>query len=126
MKVLVSYGFGAGWSTWESGDLSRWMLTYQPFIEHLEAGGRLKEPPRLRDFNEELGTFYDLANAEPIVAEFAEQAHSLFGEIPYMGGIDDLFVEEVNGPFRIVEYDGRESVEMRDDMDWIIPEQEAA
>ena len=43
MRVRFSYspGLGAGWSTWNSGEIAKYMLDYQPIIEALECGEKI-------------------------------------------------------------------------------------
>jgi hypothetical protein len=107
-KVLYSPGYGAGWVSWASGskEFKQWMLTYQPIIDFLEAGGD--------------GS--DLENHEhPITKQFLKEAKERFGEKSvYMGGADDLQVAEVEGEVYIEEYDGFESLKFRYDSDgWL-------
>ena len=92
-KILYSPGFGAGWTTWASGDeMILFMLEYQPFIEALEREETLNEK-------------------HPAWKQFEKECQEKFGEVPYMGGVDQLCVAEVEGRVRINEYDGNESVE---------------
>lgn len=47
-----------------------------------------------------------------VVEELGDKANGMFAE---------LAIEEVSGPYRISEYDGNESVETPEGLDWIIP-----
>lgn len=47
-----------------------------------------------------------------VVEELGEKANGMFAQ---------LAIDEVSGPYRIDEYDGRESVESPDSYDWITP-----
>jgi hypothetical protein len=96
VAILVSYGFGAGWSTWAS-EYSEQVL-YDPQIVEILLSD--KEPK------------------ERIIVEYCEKKYPDL----YLGGIDGLSVEwlPVGTAFRIHEYDGSESLEVRDDMDWNI------
>lgn len=38
-KILVSTGYGAGWSTWAPDDKRKEIAEYQPVINFIEAGG---------------------------------------------------------------------------------------
>ena len=94
MKILISRGFGAGWSTWAGGSiedkdsLARRALTYRPIIDAIESGDWRDECKR---------------------AALREKAEKDLDGM-YMGGFGDLVIEEVDGPFRVEEYDGSESV----------------
>lgn len=91
-KILISPGFGAGWSSWHNdcAEAEKFMLTYQPFIDIIESKGTITEADK---------------------EKFNEDYEAKFGDnIPYMGGVYQLIVYEVNGPFKIEEYDGSERV----------------
>jgi len=91
VAVLYSPGFGAGWSTWNRGVPE---ILFDPaivkFIEH--------------DQMAELTTYVTL-------------------KYPglYTGGMKDLSVAwvSVGTEFRISEYDGAESIELKDNTNWI-------
>lgn len=86
VAVAVSYGFGAGWSTWNEVD------------------------PMDARFNQ---LFLDdkVDEAKALVDEL---------EMGYTGGADDVEIVwvPVGTQFRITEYDGSESLETRDSVDW--------
>jgi hypothetical protein len=107
----VSPGFGAGWSTWADGAAAKFALTYAPFIEYLEANPGASLPEDEDD---------------PLVAKFREDLAAAVGEEEapyfYIGGIDDLVVVDVDGPFVIDEYDGHESVRTPTSHDWYTPD----
>jgi hypothetical protein len=92
-KILVSYGFGAGWSTWADAEVREFVLTYPPLVEAVE--------------NEDYEEAIRIAN---LMAHQAEKEDHYI----YIGtggrNIRQLEVVEVDSPFRIDEYDGRESV----------------
>ena len=104
-KVLISSGYGAGWVTWNLSNTvaaRRFMLTYAPFIEALEAGTK--------------GADLDLEQFEKdFEAAFPGE------ETPYTGGAESLEVVEVTGQIHVTEYDGSESyIERGDDEDqWL-------
>lgn len=99
-KILVSSGYGAGWSTWAS-DKRKEIAEYQPIIDFIEAGG---DPGALYAEQNEL--------IHPLIAQMkAELGLGYF----YAGGADGLEVEEVEGPYFISEYDGWESVVTAED-----------
>ena len=90
-KVLISPGFGAGWSTWTRG-AGELMAEYAPIIAALEAGETLSE-------------------SHPAVRSLVVECVAKFEESPYLGGLPGLTVVTVEGPYRISEYDGSESIE---------------
>lgn len=92
MKVLISPGYGSGWSTWNYIDLA-----FDPdIISAFEAG-----------LNEE-----DMCNF--IV--------NLGYKKPYMGGYTQCKIVDVpkGTRFQIKERDGYESIKVYDDKDWMI------
>ncbi len=98
-KILYSPGHGAGWSSWNSGESAKYMATYLPIIEHIEAG-------------------------KPVTTELLEQlqrecAEKFGDEYVCVLGADQLKVWTGVGPVKIDEYDGSESVTTPADIDWI-------
>ena len=93
VAVLVSPGYGAGWSTWAHGDLAEVCLFDPLVVEWVENG----------------------KNGPVPVAQYEE-------EYFYVGGADDLVVEwvPVGTAFYIHEYDGSESLRFREDMGWSV------
>jgi hypothetical protein len=114
MKILISPGFGAGWSSWcyDNHEATVFMLTYEPLIETIERG-------------EDIGYVDDFGGDKfrpgTPMARFVDDYKERFGDTPYLGGARDLAVREVDQPFRIHEYDGSESVEYRDNVGWVDP-----
>ena len=102
-KILYSPGFGAGWSSWNDGEVAKYMLTYQPIIDFLEAGN---------EFNRnECDDLYGHV-LHPLLAQLERECLEKFGEkYVCMLGASDLRVAAVSGRIRINEYDGSESVE---------------
>ena len=97
MKVLISPGFGAGWSTWnELG-----MATDVRIIDAFEHGVSEDEMKQL---------CVDLG-----------YTGGFEGTTPFMGGFDELEIVEVPAGklFQIREYDGSEYIEVFDDSDWL-------
>lgn len=97
MKVLISPGFGAGWSTWnELG-----MATDARLIDAFEHGVSEEEMKQLCiDFGYTGG---------------------LEGTLPYMGGFEQLEIVDVpeGTLFRIDEYDGSESIVTFEEEGWL-------
>lgn len=99
-KILYSPGYGAGWVSWEPDpDVKKLMLTYQPIIDALERGEELSEE-------------------HPAAKQLVADVKAMGKNAPYLGGIEDLKIAEVNGPVRIEEYDGYESYRTTYD-DWL-------
>ena len=107
MKILYSPGYGAGWVTWASGtrEEKMFMLTYKPFIEALETKGKI---------------------SDKLIKRFEKDFKAKFPNttVPYDGGIKDLTIEDIpkGYQFQVNEYDGSESIEYRDGVDWFIAE----
>ena len=95
VAVLISPEYGAGWSTWNRGGEDSEQMLFSP----------------------ELATAV-LAGAKP--HELRTLAKHLF-PAEYEGGAGDLVVEwvPVGTKFRVHEYDGFESLELRDEIEWI-------
>lgn len=89
MKVLVSPGFGAGWSTWNR-EAKYELATDAELIRLFEAGER--------------DAFEERANhiIRTVTGDHKESV--------YLGGYDQIRVEEVEGDWFINEYDGSESL----------------
>ena len=101
MKVLISPGFGAGWSTWND--------------------------PRMA-FDERLIRAFECGISKEDMKVLCEECGytDMYGVGPYMGGFDSLKVVEVptDTLFQIKEYDGSESIEYFDEDDWYLAEGE--
>lgn len=88
-KVVISPGFGSGWSTWSTKPQE--VAEYQPMVEFLENGG----------------TTGELSKDHPVIVQMAED----LDVSPYIGSnVDRLVVVEVTPPYRVMEYDGSESI----------------
>lgn len=90
VAVLVSRGYGAGWVSWEGTS----PFTPQ-LVNAIEAG----------------------VKGEALV----DIADCIYPDA-YNGGAADLEINWIaqGSLFRITEYDGAESLEVRDDMDWFV------
>ena len=102
MKVLISTGYGAGWSTW-NGHCTE-MATDKDLIEFFESGCTKRQMKKLIKEKGILSKDY--------------------GGVPYVGGFDGLRVEEVpkGSLFKIREYDGKEYIEIFDPDEWLMAE----
>jgi len=96
-KVAILYApeYGAGWSTWASHH-SEFMLHDEKLVELVESDQQDK------------------------IEEYVESVYP--GECIYCGGAFDLEVEwvPVGTRFIITEFDGCESIEIRDEIGWHI------
>ena len=94
VAVLYSPGFGAGWSTWSRGEYDNNVLFDPMIVQCVEAG----------DFDK-LNTYMTLWYPDM-----------------YLGGMDSLEIAwlPVGTMFRVHEYDGAESIEVKEEMDWMI------
>lgn len=110
-KILISPGYGAGWSTWNDGKIREYMLTYQPIIDFLESGGKFSY--------EEC---HEKGKIHPLLVLLQTDVKLKFDEdhVCILGAVD-LIVETVDAPFRIREYDGAEHVEYQHVVDWQYP-----
>ncbi len=108
-KILVSYGFGAGWSTWSDEGDDQFVCEYQPIIDFIEAGG---DPVDLENEDHPL--------TKQFLADLAEHRGKPVEDTYFcLGGADGLVVKTVHAPYRIEEYDGSESVRTQADTDFI-------
>jgi hypothetical protein len=94
VAVLYSPGFGAGWSTWAQGSENEDLLFDPMIVDCVENGDNAK-----------LATYMEMRYPNT-----------------YTGGIDDLTIAwiRVGTAFRIHEYDGSESIEIKEEIDWYI------
>ena len=100
MKVLISPGYGAGWSTWSQ---HQEIATDEALIKLFEEG----------------------CTEEEMSQACINRGYEEDGTGPYMGGFSNLEVVEIpkGCRFRITEYDGWESVEILDSSSWDIAEE---
>ena len=103
MKVLISPGFGAGWSTWND--------------------------PRIA-FDERLIRAFERGISEEDMKDLCMECgygSGMYCEAsPYMGGFSDLRVVDIPSGtlFQIKEYDGSEYIEYFDEDEWYVAEGE--
>jgi hypothetical protein len=93
VAVLISTGWGAGWSTWNTE--SPEMLFDPTLVQMVE----------------------DDADMSELVAYAEKQWPNA-----YHGGLDELAVRWIDQgtEFRVTEYDGAESIEIKQDINWIV------
>lgn len=110
--VLVSPGFGAGWSTWECDELAYDKRVVEFWLSH-------------KDDEEFMATVKEFGFGSVPESVAHKKAMEFFNSIgygsPYMGGFDDIELEYVKKgvPWRITEYDGSERLETFDDAGFI-------
>lgn len=94
VTILVSPGFGAGWSTWNDERIAYDKRVVEYFNSHPPKLDKL-QLEKARDFLDSIGY-----------------------EGTYMGGYNQIVKKEVEvgKPFRIVEYDGSEGIMYADDL----------
>lgn len=105
--VLVSPGYGAGWSTWGCDELAYDKRVVEFWLSH-------KGDEEFMATVEESGYYRVPESAAH--KEAMEFFSSLGYGSPYMGGFDEIELEYVKKgmPWRITEYDGSESLETLD------------
>jgi len=96
VAVLISSGYGSGWSTWYGGDPDGLLLFHPKLVQMVEEGRELE-----------------------ITSEWIENELGLEGV--YTGGVDGLCVEwvPVGTKFFIDDYDGAEYLQTIDKINWI-------
>ena len=111
--VLVSPGFGAGWSTWEGEKLAYDKRVVEFWLFH-------------KDDAEFMRTVEDYGFRGGKGSDAHEEAMEFFKSIgygePYMGGFPELTLEFVSPgvPWRISEYDGSEHLETFDNAGFVV------
>jgi hypothetical protein len=93
VAVLVSYGFGAGWSTWNGEDED---MVFDPFIVNMICEHKF-------NYKE--------------VEKYCEEKYPK----AYLGGLSGVQIVWIpkGKQFRITEYDGSESIELLDKITWL-------
>lgn len=109
--VLVSYGFGAGWSTWNVSELAYDKRVVNFWLDHKDN----KEWMKTVD-NFGFGSTKE-SQAHKEAAEFFKSIG--YGDV-YMGGFFDIELEWIprGTKWRISEYDGAESIEIERNDTW--------
>lgn len=103
VAVVVSPGFGAGWSSWAWDRMAHdGEEAYRDFML----------------FDSVLVTMIERGLSVETIEEYVTNNYPH----TYCGAADDLTIQwlPVGTAFRIHEYDGAESVEIRDDIQWTI------
>ena len=111
VAVLVSGGFGGGWSTWMGDTLDGVdrSMAFEPKVVEMVLAGK-------KDKNR--------AERKATLDKIKEYMTEAYGRYPgyYTGGAEGLEVEwvPVGSKFYIEEYDGNESLVLESDMNWQI------
>lgn len=106
--VLVSYGYGAGFATWEGRELAYDKRVIEFWLAHRDDDQWMREVDYYRP---------ESPAHKEARAFFKEIG---FTECPYLGGFADCELEwvPVGAHFRIDEYDGNESLEIEHEGSW--------
>ena len=107
VAVLVSGGFGGGWSTWMDGDTldqPNRSIAFEPKVVEMVLAGKKDKNRAERK-----------ATLDKIIGYMTETYPGY-----YTGGAEGLEVEwvPVGSKFYIEEYDGNESLVLESDMNW--------
>jgi len=91
VAVLYSPGYGAGWYSWHDEE----KLLYDPVI-------------------------VEMIESRKYYTEIVQYCQERYGDHRYFSGAEDLTIEwvDVGREFRITEYDGSESIEYKDELEW--------
>lgn len=110
--VLVSYGYGSGFSTWEKRELAYDCRVIEFWMAH-QNNKPWMDTVSVYPYK----GFESVAHAE--AREFFVNELGL-DDCPYMGGFSDCVLEwvPVGARFRINEYDGAESLEIENEDSW--------
>ena len=98
VAVLISSGWGAGWSTWHWGDNKETLIFHPKLVELVES---------------------EQHNANTVSAVLNELLDKEEAESIYLGGVEDLTIQWLPEgiKFKIEEYDGSEYIISENDLD---------
>ena len=107
IAVLVSHGYGAGWSTSNERDLAFDKRVVEFYLKH-------------KDDQEWMKNINIFGSVEESLAE--RYFKSIGYQDVYFGGFNQITIEWIpkGTAFRICQYDGNEYVEFRDEIPWNI------
>jgi hypothetical protein len=114
-KVVYSPGFGAGIASWWHGPEDRaYDFVEDPaFVNWVE-----NELPKLKADTMNLKVESFIQNSVvPVMVATGRWTEDELKSV-YYGGFYQAVVATVDGPYRIREYDGSESIEVAADLDW--------
>ena len=100
VAVLISPGFGAGWSTWADREYLP-DVVFDPWIVDI----LLSDQYNTKEKHDRIRAHCNLKYPDM-----------------YLGGLRDLTVEWIpqDSWFKVVEYDGSETIELKEHNDWIL------
>ena len=100
VAVLYSPGYGAGWSTWNDKP----ELVFDPVIVNMLLDAEDRPEQSEEDLEDRIMVYLTLKYNDC-----------------YFGGVDTLTIKwvPIGSQFRITEYDGSETVEIRDSLNWL-------
>lgn len=119
--VLVSPGFGAGWSTWVYGDpdAKEFAARYEPIVKFLLEGGKFEEIHKYRPNNYE-DPWNDFEEpGRTVLEQYCKEFEQRYGNFPYLGGADQLKAMYHPEPAYIAEYDGSETLDPHEEADYV-------
>lgn len=110
--VLISYGYGAGWSSWNEPELAYDKRVVEFWLSHKN------NKDWMRTVNDFETSYQPASIAYKEAQEFFESIG--YSPCPYMGGFADIALQwiPVGIEWRINEYDGAESIECCNKIDW--------
>jgi hypothetical protein len=132
MKILISPGYGGGWTTWHCGSTEekKFMATYQPFIAAIESRPNQITEQEIKDAKEKIKKqergLLSLIRADiphmkdlfVLIPQFIDDWHAKFGPdtpTPSFGSLTQAKVVEVDEwPVCIYEHHGFESLRASD------------
>ncbi len=133
--VLYSPGYGAGWSTWcDRESISQLRLITDStliqfvvnksfrtkFIKNMKDENLIPNFSKRNEDDNDENRYEDTEDKYEIQHAISHILKCDIGDVPYLGGFDDLKVGliSVGSKFRINEYDGSESIEILDTSKW--------
>jgi len=101
-KVLISPGYGAGWSTWQHEVTSEFATQYEPLIKAVEAGE-------------------DIDEDHPAIKQYVEDVKEKFTDEIFLPTRINLDVRTIpdDAEYKVTVYDGNESLEVKDEQEWV-------
>ena len=109
IAVLVSPGYGAGWSTWGDRNLAVDKRVVEFYLQHKDDKVYIDK------------LHHTLPSESNVLREASELFKSWGYEHVYFGGFGDIEIEwvPIGTAFRIQEYDGNEWIEYVNNIDYI-------
>jgi hypothetical protein len=105
VAVLVSGGFGGGWSTWQDDDECNQSMAFEPKVVEMILAGLVDKNRAERK-----------VTLDKIEAYMDETYPDFY--LGGLGGLDVVWVPQ-GAKFHIEEYDGNETLVLESDMNWL-------